>query len=158
MVSYVGYLAPEMNWGGEEAMPSLNKLTIIGNVGNEPEMRFTPNGKPVTSFSVATNWMYTSSEGERRQETEWFNVVTWNRLAEQCNQFLAKGRLVYVEGRIHTRSWEGQDGQQHSRIEVIASRVIFLERRGTSSIVDDRVEDRIEDSGIAELEPEDLPF
>jgi single-strand DNA-binding protein len=147
-----------MNWGGEEAMPSLNKLTIIGNVGNEPEMRFTPNGKPVTSFSVATNWMYTSSEGERRQETEWFSVVTWNRLAEQCNQFLAKGRLVYVEGRIHTRNWEGQDGQQHSRIEVIASRVIFLERRGTSLIMDEKIDDRIEDSGIAELEPEDLPF
>ena len=107
-------------------MPSLNKLTIIGNVGNEPEMRFTPNGKPVTSFSVATNWLYTSSEGERRQETEWFNVVAWNRLAEQCNQFLAKGRLVYAEGKIHTRNWEGQDGQQHSKIEVIASRVIFL--------------------------------
>lgn len=139
-------------------MPSLNKLTIIGNVGNEPEMRFTPNGKPVTSFSVATNWMYTSSEGERRQETEWFNVVTWNRLAEQCNQFLGKGRLVYVEGRIHTRNWEGQDGQQHSRSEVIASRVIFLERRGTSSLTDEKAEDRIEDSGIAELEPEDLPF
>ena len=139
-------------------MPSLNKLTIIGNVGNEPEMRFTPNGKPVTSFSVATNWLYTSSEGERRQETEWFNVVAWNRLAEQCNQFLVKGRLVYVEGRIHTRNWEGQDGQQHSRIEVISSRVIFLERRGTTAVSDDKVEDRIDESSITELEPEDLPF
>jgi single-strand DNA-binding protein len=139
-------------------MPSLNKLIIIGNVGNEPEMRFTPNGKPVTSFSVATNWLYTSSEGERRQETEWFNVVAWNRLAEQCNQFLAKGRLVYVEGRIHTRNWEGQDGQPHSKIEVIASRVIFLERRGTSVLPDEKIEDRIDESGIAELEPEDLPF
>jgi single-strand DNA-binding protein len=139
-------------------MPSLNKLIIIGNVGNEPEMRFTPNGKPVTSFSVATNWLYTSSEGERRQETEWFNIVAWNRLAEQCNQFLAKGRLVYVEGRIHTRNWEGQDGQPHSKIEVIASRVIFLERRGTSVLPDEKVEDRVDESGIAELEPEDLPF
>ena len=139
-------------------MPSLNKLTIIGNVGNEPEMRFTPNGKPVTSFSVATNWLYTSSEGERRQETEWFNVVAWNRLAEQCNQFLAKGRLVYAEGRIHTRNWEGQDGQQHSKIEVIASRVIFLERRGAVQLPDEKVEDRIDESPVAELEPEDLPF
>jgi single-strand DNA-binding protein len=139
-------------------MPSLNKVTIIGNVGNEPEMRFTPNGKPVTSFSVATNWVYTSPEGERRQETEWFNVVAWNRLAEQCNQFLAKGRLVYAEGRMHTRNWEGQDGQQHSRVELIANRVIFLDRRGTSSFPDEKVEDRIEDSGITELEPEDLPF
>jgi single-strand DNA-binding protein len=135
-------------------MPSLNKVTIIGNVGNEPEMRFTPNGKPVTSFSVATNWVYTSPDGERRQETEWFNVVAWNRLAEQCNQFLAKGRLVYAEGRIHTRSWEGQDGLQHSRIEVIANRVIFLDRRGMSSTSDEKGED----IGVADVEPEDLPF
>jgi single-strand DNA-binding protein len=147
-----------MYWGGEETMPSLNKLTIIGNVGNEPEMRFTPNGKPVTSFSVATNWLYTSSEGERRQETEWFNIVAWNRLAEQCNQFLAKGRLVYVEGRIHTRNWEGQDGQQHSKIEVIASRVIFLEKRGATTMTDEKLDEKIDDSAVAELEPEDLPF
>ncbi len=135
-------------------MPSLNKVTIIGNVGNEPEMRFTPNGKPVTSFSVATNWVYTSPDGERRQETEWFNVVAWNRLAEQCNQFLAKGKLVYAEGRIHTRNWEGQDGQTRTRIEVIANRVIFLDRRGTAVLSDEKADD----AGVAELEPEDLPF
>jgi single-strand DNA-binding protein len=135
-------------------MPSLNKITIIGNVGNEPEMRFTPNGKPVTSFSVATNWVYSSPEGERRQETEWFNVVAWNRLAEQCNQFLAKGKLVYAEGRIHTRNWEGQDGQTHVRIEVIANRVIFLDRRGAGPLTDEKTEE----GAAADLEPEDLPF
>jgi single-strand DNA-binding protein len=135
-------------------MPSLNKVTIIGNTGQEPEMRFTPNGKPVTSFSVATNWMYTAQDGERRQETEWFNVVAWNRLAEQCNQFLAKGKLVYVEGRLHTRNWEGQDGQTHVRVEVIANRVIFLDRKGTGTFGDERTDD----AGMADLEPEDLPF
>ncbi len=135
-------------------MPSLNKVTVIGNVGSEPEMRFTPNGRPVTSFSVATNWVYTTPEGERKQETEWFNIVAWNRLAEQCNQFLAKGRLVYAEGRLHTRSWEGQDGQQHSRIEVIANRVIFLDRRASGTLA----EDKPEDSGVADLEPDDIPF
>jgi len=135
-------------------MPSLNKVTIIGNVGNEPEMRFTPNGKPVTSFSVATNWVYTSPEGERRQETEWFNVVAWNRLAEQCNQFLAKGKLVYAEGRLHTRSWEGQDGQQHSRMELIANRVIFLDRKGAGGPADEKGEE----VGGGDVEPEDLPF
>jgi len=139
-------------------MPSLNKVTIIGNVGNEPEMRFTPNGKPVTTFSVATNWAYTSPDGERRQETEWFNVVAWSRLAEQCNQFLAKGRLVYAEGRIHTRNWEGQDGQPRSRMEVIANRVIFLDRRGASPFPDEKVEDSGITEGVTELEPEDLPF
>jgi single-strand DNA-binding protein len=135
-------------------MPSLNKVTIIGNVGNEPEMRFTPNGKPVTSFSVATNWVYTSPEGERRQETEWFSVVAWNRLAEQCNQFLTKGKLVYAEGRLHTHSWEGQDGQTHSKMEIIANRVIFLDRKGTGAPADEKAED----TGAAEMEPEDLPF
>ena len=145
-------------------MPSLNKVTIIGNVGNEPEMRFTPNGKPVTSFTVATNRVYTTPEGERKQETEWFNVVAWNRLAEQCNQFLAKGRLVYAEGRIHTRSWEGQDGQQHSRAEVIASRVIFLDRRASASLPEEKIDEGgvadggVADGGVAELEPDDIPF
>ena len=141
--------------GSEKIMPSLNKVTIIGNVGSEPEMRFTPNGKPVTSFSVATNWVYTTPEGERKQETEWFSVVAWNRLAEQCNQFLAKGRLVYAEGRIHTRTWEGQDSQQHSRIEVIANRVIFLDRRTSSGSLP---EEKVDDGGGAELEPDDISF
>ena len=138
-------------------MPSLNKVTIIGNVGSEPEMRFTPKGKPLTSFSVATNWAYTTPEGERKQETEWFNVVAWNRLAEQCNQFLAKGRLVYAEGRIRTRSWEGQDGQQRSRSEIIASRVIFLDRRASGALPDDKGEDTGGDTG-GDIEPEDMPF
>ena len=135
-------------------MPSLNKITIIGNVGNEPEMRFTPNGKPVTSFRVATNWAYTNPEGERLQETEWFNVVAWSRLAEQCNQFLAKGKLVYVEGRLHTRNWEGQDGQTHYRSEVIANRVIFLDRREAGVLPSEKTEE----GGVPEMEPEDLPF
>jgi single-strand DNA-binding protein len=135
-------------------MPSLNKVTIIGNVGSEPEMRFTPNGKPVTSFRVATNWMYTTPEGERKQETEWFSVVVWNRLAEQCNSSIVKGSLVYVEGRIHTRSWEGQDGQTHYRTEVIGNRVIFLDKKGTAALPDEKADD----SGVAEMEPEDLPF
>jgi len=165
-------------------MPSLNKVIIIGNIGGEPEMRFTPNGKPVTSFRVATNWISTTPEGERKQETEWFSVVTWNKLAEQCNQFLAKGRLVYAEGRIHTRTWESQDGQQHSRTEVIANKVIFLDRRGLAPLPGEKVEegggaedkleegggtedkleqgggaeDKLEEGGGAELGPEDIPF
>jgi single-strand DNA-binding protein len=110
-------------------MVSLNKVMIIGNVGNDPEMRFTQNGNPVTSFSVATNRLYTTTDGERKQETEWFNVVAWGRLAEQCNQFLAKGRSVYTEGRLRTRTWENQDGQRHHRTEVVANRVLFLDRR-----------------------------
>jgi single-strand DNA-binding protein len=115
------------------AMLTLNKVMIIGNVGTEPEMRFTPNGNPVTSFRVATNRVYTTPEGERKQETEWFTVVAWNRLAENCNQYLTKGQRVYAEGRLHTRTWEGQDGQPRTRSEIVANRVLFLDRQAMSA-------------------------
>jgi single-strand DNA-binding protein len=135
-------------------MASLNRVMIIGNVGNDPEMRFTPSGKPVTSFRVATNRIYTTAEGERKQETEWFTVVAWNKLAEQCNQFLTKGRLVYAEGRLRTRTWEGQDGQKHYRTEVIANRVTFLDRQPSAPLP----EDKGEESEMEEIEPDDMPF
>ncbi len=135
-------------------MASLNKVMIIGNLGSEPEMRFTPNGNPVTSFRIATNRMYTTPDGERKQETEWFAVVVWNKLAEQCNQYLSKGRLVYAEGRLHTRTWESQDGQKHSRPEIIANRVVFLDRQVAAPLTEERTELSTED----EVEPEDIPF
>jgi single-strand DNA-binding protein len=109
-------------------MASLNCVQIIGNVGKQPDMRYTPSGSPVASFSVACNRKY-EQDGQSREETEWINVVTWNKQAESCNQYLSKGSLVYVEGRLHTRSWDGQDGQKHYRTEVIASQVIFLDKR-----------------------------
>lgn len=133
-------------------MVSLNKVMLIGNVGSDPEMRFTPNGNPVTSFRMATNRVYTTPEGEKRQETDWFSIVTWNKLAEQCNQFLTKGKLVYVEGRLHNRSWEGTDGQKHYRTEVIANRVTFLDRQAAAAS-EDKAEEAME-----EVEPEDIPF
>jgi len=148
-------------------MASLNKVMIIGNVGSEPEMRFTPNGNPVTSFRVATNRMYTTAEGERKQETEWFTVVAWNKLAEQCNQFLSKGRLVYAEGRLHTRTWEGQDGQKRYRTEIVANRVSFLDRRTAAPLPEETGEVAVgEVPGEAgevpvetgEVQPEDIPF
>jgi len=137
-----------------KTMLSLNKVMIIGNIGSDPEMRFTPNGNPVTSFRVATNRVYNTPEGERRQETEWFSVVAWNRLAEQCNQYLTKGRLVYAEGRLHTHTWEGQDGQKRSRAEVVANRVVFLDKREAAPLP----EEAAEETDTAELEPEDIPF
>jgi single-strand DNA-binding protein len=99
--------------GGGGGGSSLNRAMIIGNLGGDPEMRFTPNGNPVTSFNVATNRVYNTADGERKEETEWFTVVTWNRLAETCNQYLTKGQKVYAEGRLHNRTWDGQDGQKH---------------------------------------------
>jgi single-strand DNA-binding protein len=135
-------------------MASVNKMIIVGNLGSEPEMRFTPNGNPVTSFRVATNWRFTNSQGERREETEWFTVVTWNRLAEQCNQFLTKGRLIYVEGRLRTRNWEGQDGEKRFRNEIVADNVTFLDRQAAAAAP----EDKVEEAETGDLDPEDIPF
>ena len=109
-------------------MASLNKVMIIGNVGTDPEMRYTASGDAMTTIHVATNYRFTSREGERREETEWFSVVAWRNLAEQCSQFLQKGRRVYVEGRLRTRSWDTPDGQRRFRTEVMADRVLFLDR------------------------------
>ena len=146
-------------------MAGLNKVMIIGNLGTDPEMRFTPNGNPVTSFRIATSRNYTTPEGERRQETEWFDVVAWNRLAETCNQFLGKGQRAYVEGRIRTRSWEGQDGLKRQRVEIVANTVLFLDRQPAASPVEGEAAthpspDKGEGLGHADdaLEAEDLPF
>ena len=148
-------------------MVSVNKMMIIGNLGSEPEMRYTPGGRPVTSFRVATNWRYTTADGERREETEWFSVVSWGRLAEQCNQYLAKGRLVFVEGRLRMRTWEGQDGQKRSQNEIVAERVKFLDRQAAAPAPEGETKEESdsaqegktkEESDSAELEPDDIPF
>ena len=106
---------------------------IIGNIGRDPEMRYTSSGKPVTSFSLASSRSWIGSDGERREETEWFNVVTWGNLAEICNQKLSKSQQVYVEGRLHTHSWEDERGQRHFRTEVVANEMIILGPRGKSN-------------------------
>ena len=110
-------------------MASLNKIMIMGNLGADPELRFTANGDGVTTFNVATNEAYTGQDGTRHDRTEWFSVVAWRKLAETCAQYLEKGRSVYVEGRMQTRSWE-KDGQKHYRTEVVAERVVFLGGQG----------------------------
>lgn len=130
-------------------MASLNKVMIIGNLGADPEMRYTANGNAVTTFNVATNESWRDKSGEKKERAEWFSVVTWNRLAETCAQFLIKGRQVYVEGRQQTRSWE-KDGVTHYRAEIIAETVRFL---GTHE--GEQAEPR-DYSG--DIEPDDLPF
>jgi single-strand DNA-binding protein len=92
-------------------MTRSEKVMIIGQLGRDPEMRYTPSGRPVTSFSVSSSRNWVTSEGERREETEWFNVVTWGGLAEICKQHLHKGQTIYVEGRLQTRGWEDQEGK-----------------------------------------------
>ena len=140
-------------------MAYLNKVMLIGNVGTDPEMRFTPSGNPVTSFRVATSRTYTTSEGERRQETEWFTVVAWTKLAESCNQFLTKGQRVYVEGNLRTRNWEGRDGQKRTSVEVIANRVLFLDRQAMAALPSEEIPaEPTAEPTEEEVEPEDLPF
>jgi single-strand DNA-binding protein len=134
---------------------SLNKIMIIGFLGGDPEMHFTPSGNPVTTFRVATNRVYNTPEGERKEETEWFSVVAWSKLAENCNQYLTKGQRVYAEGRLHTRTWDGQDGQKHTRTEIIANSVIFLDKRGASPMPSG---EKGEESDTGEIEPQDIPF
>lgn len=104
----------------------LNKMMIIGHLGRDPEMRYTPSGRPVTTFSVATTRSWHSADGERHEETEWFNVVAWGNLAEICNQHLRKGQQVYVEGRLQTRRWEDAEGNKHFTTELVAQEMIML--------------------------------
>ena len=111
----------------------LNKVMIIGHLGRDPEMRLTPSGKPVTSFAVATNHSWTSADGERHVETEWFNIVAWGSLAEICKQYLFKGAQVYVEGRLRTRRWEDTEGVKHQNIEIVAEQMMALGDRREST-------------------------
>lgn len=134
---------------------SMNKVLIIGNLGSDPEMRYTPSGQAVTSFTVATNYKYTTASGDNREETEWFRVSAWGRLAETSNQYLSKGRKVYVEGRLRSRSFEGKDGQTRFTMEINASDVRFLDGTGQKPW---EAEPEIAAAEPVELEAEDLPF
>ncbi len=110
----------------------LNKVMLIGRLGADPEMRYTASGSPVTTFRLAVGRQWRDNAGEIHDETEWFNIVAWNRLAETCNQYLTRGARVYVEGRLQTRSWEDQQsGQTRYRTEVIASDLIMLDSRSS---------------------------
>jgi len=104
----------------------LNKVMIIGYLGRDPEMRFTPTGKSVANFSVACTRSWKSVDGEEHSETEWFNIVAWGELAEISKQYLAKGSLVYIEGRLQTRTWQDNEGNQHKSIEITARDIMLL--------------------------------
>jgi single-strand DNA-binding protein len=137
---------------------SLNKVMIIGNLGRDPELRYTTRGNAVCNFSVAVNRPGRQDENGQRaeDETEWFSVVAWDKLAETCNQYLGKGRKVYVEGRLQTRSWEGPDGQKRSRVEVLAQNMVMLDSRNRS---DDELSPVGAAAGAAASSDDDeLPF
>lgn len=107
---------------------NLNRATIIGNLTRDPEIKTTTTGKNVASFGVATNYTWTDASGQKQEKAEFHNIVAWGKLADICGQYLAKGRKVYVEGRLQTREWEGQDGAKRNRTEIVCENMIMLDR------------------------------
>ncbi len=127
------------------------KTVIVGNLGNDPEMRYTPSGVPVTSFNVAVNRRWTDQNGGQQKKTTWFRVTAWRKLAETCAQYLGKGRLVLVEGEVDASAWTGQDGQPRASLELTARTVRFLSPRGDQNASDTPAEA----TSVAE---EEIPF
>ena len=110
-------------------MSSLNKVMLIGNLGKDPEVRYTPDGSPVASFSLATSENWTDKNGTRQERTEWHNIVAWTKLADLSKRYLSKGRQVYIEGRLRTREWNDKDGNKRRTTEVIATQIVLLGSR-----------------------------
>ena len=133
---------------------TMNKMLVIGNLGRDPEMRYTPSGQAVTSFTIATNYKYTTADGESKEETEWFRVSVFGRQAESCNQYLAKGRKVFVEGRLRSRTYETRDGETRFSNEITASDVRFIDGSGPRDESAPMGDQMIEGG----TEPDDLPF
>ena len=124
----------------------LNKVMVIGYLGRDPEMRFTPNGKSVSNFSVACHRSWQGSDGNRHNDTDWFNIVAWGNLAEIAKQHLQKGNLVYIEGRLQSRTWQDTQGHQHKSIEIIARDILLLsEKQKQENFEEDEYKDFEED-------------
>jgi single-strand DNA-binding protein len=135
----------------------LNKVMLIGHLGRDPEMRYTPAGRPVTSFTIATNRDWKTSDGERHTETDWFSIVAWGNLAEICKQHLNKGQQVFIEGRLQTRRWQDKEGNKHTTTEVVASEMMMLgDRHGTNTDQSDDPGDR--DELDNRTEEDEFPF
>ncbi|MEJ2111873.1 MAG: single-stranded DNA-binding protein [Acidobacteriota bacterium] len=147
-------------------MSSLNKIMLIGNLGKDPEIRYTPDGTPVANFSLATSENWTDKSGSRQEHTEWHTIVAWSRLADLSKKYLSKGRQVYIEGRVRTREWNDRDGNKRRTTEVIATQMVLLGSRSQSSDAgvqpmetarraDPEPDDSFMDSGITD---NDIPF
>ena len=114
-------------------MSSLNKVMLIGHLGRDPELRYTPDGVPVASFSLATSESWTDKNGSRQEHTEWHNIVAWNKLADLSKRYMAKGRQVYVEGRIRSRDYTDRDGNKRRATEIIATQIVLLGSRAQAA-------------------------
>jgi len=112
---------------------SVNKVILLGRLGQDPELKYTPSGAAVCSFSMATSENWTDKSGQKQEKTEWHKIVVWGKLAEVCNQYLAKGRQAYIEGRLQTRSWEDNTGQKRYMTEINASTVQFIGEKAAAN-------------------------
>ncbi|MCD6213500.1 MAG: single-stranded DNA-binding protein [Candidatus Desulfofervidus sp.] len=132
-------------------MAAINKVILIGHLGADPELRYTPNGTPVANFRVATTERWINKQGERMESTEWHRIVAWGKLGEFCGQYLNKGKQIYIEGRLRTRSWEDRDGKKQWTTEIIAQRLQLLGKPEKPSE---------EEAPVPEEAPveEDIPF
>lgn len=134
-------------------MKSLNRVQLIGRLGKNPEVRYTSNGSAVANFSMATNETWTGKDGQKNERTEWHNIVAWNKLGEICGEYLTKGKQVYIEGRLTTRSWEDRDGKPRYTTEIVASNMIMLGGAGKDSSASQEFSPK--DSSSIE---DDIPF
>lgn len=141
-------------------MAYLNRIEIIGNVGKEPEMRFTPNGIPVASFTCAVNKNYTRTDGEKIQITEWFNVVCWRKLAETVNQFVTKGMMVYCSGSASLHRWTTREGEGRSNLQIDAVMVLFLSKTSPDTDTDTElvIENSDDEEPPKEIQPDEIPY
>lgn len=139
-------------------MSSVNKVILVGHLGNNPELRYTPNGKPVCTLSLATNRSYLDKENNRHEQTNWHKVVAWGRQGEVCNEHLIKGQQIYVEGRIENRSYTDKEGIQRWKSEVVSNSVIFLGKKDCSGGSFSESGSRGGESGVESPPMEELPF
>jgi single-strand DNA-binding protein len=138
---------------------SVNKVILVGNLGRDPEVRATPSGQSVCSFSIATTERFTDRAGQQREQTEWHNVVAWGRQADTCGQYLKKGRQVYVEGKLTTRQYEAKDGTgKRYRTEIVAQRVQFLGGRTSAGFDEGAPDFNSVPDGPPPVDDEDIPF
>jgi single-strand DNA-binding protein len=140
---------------------SVNKVILVGNLGKDPELRYTPSGTPVCTFSIATSERYKDRDGQQQEKTEWHNVVTWRGLAEICGKYLAKGKQVYIEGKIQTRSYDDRDGNKRYITEIVADQMQMLGRVGDEGGGYQRREprqERVQNQSNRQDDFEDVPF
>ncbi|MFC1888317.1 single-stranded DNA-binding protein [Thermodesulfobacteriota bacterium] len=144
------------------ARGGLNKVMLIGNLGRDPEIRYTASGKPVANFSMATTEVWNKKDGEREEKTEWHNIVAFGRLAEICEQYLGKGKQIYIEGRLQTKDWETREGEKRKSTEIIANTMVMLgrpdDRHQVPSGSGDRPAPSVESPAPTTPEEDDIPF